>query len=219
MYQLWSRLSLNYDNTVLWAAMTLAFFGCLRASEFCVTSSTFSPTVNLCLSDVSFLSSGQGRFYNIHIKRSKTDTLNKGFQLPIGCSECQVCAYCSMRHMLALRSTHHLLCDPDSPLFLFMSGSHLTKVQFVTQIRLYLALAGLDSQSYSGHSFRAGSATSAALSGLSDWEIQLLGRWTSSVYQSYIRAPQELIVGFSKRLAKQPGPSYTFRQGFIDNVI
>ena len=37
---------------VLWSAMTLAFFGCLRASEFTVKTE-FDPSKNLCVSDVS----------------------------------------------------------------------------------------------------------------------------------------------------------------------
>jgi len=45
---------------------------------------------------------------------------------------------------------------------------------------------------YSGHSFRRGAATSARLAGLSDSEIQLLGRWKSDSYRLYIDTPPHL---------------------------
>ena len=35
----------------------------------------------------------------------------------------------------------------------------------------------------------AGAATTGALVGMTDYELQLLGRWSSDAYQRYIRAP------------------------------
>ena len=40
---------------MLWAAITPAFFGFLRASEFTCNSSSFDPTVQLCLRDITFI--------------------------------------------------------------------------------------------------------------------------------------------------------------------
>ena len=47
--------SYNVDHIMLWAAFTPAFFGFLRASEFTCNSSSFDPTVHLCLRDVIFI--------------------------------------------------------------------------------------------------------------------------------------------------------------------
>ena len=74
------------------------------------------------------------------------------------------------------------------------------KSLFQKQLNLYLSLLGYPVRQYSGHSFRSGSATTAAVAGLRDWEIKLLGRWTSSTYQGYIRTPKSVMASLSKRL-------------------
>ena len=58
------------------------------------------------------------------------------------------------------------------------------------------------SGNYSGHSFRRGVATSARETGLSDAEIQLLGRWKSDAYKLYIQANPARIWIVSKRHQK-----------------
>ena len=112
-----------------------------------------------------------------------------------------MCAHCALLSMHSARHQSGLSVLPASPLFLFGDATWLTKFTFVKQTKHLLQLAGFDPEGYSGHSFRAGSATSAALAGFSDWEIQLLGRWSSSAYHRYIRASPSLVASFSQRLA------------------
>ena len=72
----------------------------------------------------------------------------------------------------------------NSPLFR-LQNSTFTR-QFVTNaLRTSFARLGVEGN-YSGHSFRRGAATSAKEAGLSDAEIQLLGRWKSNSYRFYI---------------------------------
>ena len=52
---------------------------------------------------------------------------------------------------------------------------------------------------YTGHSFRRGAATSARLAGLSEEEIQLLGRWKSNSYRLYIETHPDWIHNASRR--------------------
>ena len=73
----------NVDHIMLWAAFTLAFFGFLRASEFTCNSSSFDPTVHLCLRDVTFVPNIESpNPMLISIKQSKTDPFRKGCTLP-----------------------------------------------------------------------------------------------------------------------------------------
>ena len=214
-----TKVQRTYDGCVIWAAMTLAFFGCLRASECCVTSSQFDPGVNLCLQDVTAHIEGQVPYMAVVIKRSKTDTLNKGVTVPIGCSGTVVCALCSMKAMLDMRLSQGVQCVGSDPLFLLSSGEALTKQVFVQDTRQCLSCLGFKSAEYSGHSFRAGSATSAALAGLADWELQVLGRWTSQAYLRYVRTPQKTLIGFARRLVQHKDACFPFRNAYITNVI
>ena len=53
LQQIKCHMSKSYNDVMLWAAMTLAHFGLLRAAEFTVNTG-FDPNCNLGLSDVTF---------------------------------------------------------------------------------------------------------------------------------------------------------------------
>lgn len=60
----------------------------------------------------------------------------------------------------------------------------------MVELRRALAAIGYPQEDYAGHSFRIGAATTAAAAaGLEDSTIQLLGRWNSAAFLSYIRTP------------------------------
>ena len=134
--------------------MTLAFFGCLRAGEFCLKDGArFDETTDLGI-DCIYLNDLDNSI-ELTLKRSKTDYLNKGTKLFIGCSGTEVCAVCSMKKYLKARMTH-----PSRALFTSKAGSVLSKSRFVDTIKLILSVVGEDASLYSGHSFRAGANTS-----------------------------------------------------------
>ena len=64
---------MKYQNIMMWAACCVAFFGCLRCSEFTVHSKV-SPSMVI-----------------IHFKQSKTDTTRKGTQIVLGLTGKEVC--------------------------------------------------------------------------------------------------------------------------------
>lgn len=211
-----SIVNSNYNDVMLWASMTLAHFGLLRAAEFTVNNS-YDPRVHLSMSDVSF-HVDHGKYLKVLIKTSKTDKSSKGFHLHIGCSGVNVCAYCAMLQYFNM--TSDIDSNPLRALFIFGNGVTLSRVLFIKQVKMFLALAGIDPDNYSGHSFRIGGATTAAAAGLADWEIQVLGRWTSNTYQRYIRTPSTLLVGFAQRMTRQDyTPIYNFRNPYVKNVF
>ena len=58
---------------------------------------------------------------------------------------------------------------------------------FQKHLHQVLRISGVSPELYSSHSFRIGAASTAARLGISDQTIQVLGRWSSQAYRSYIR--------------------------------
>lgn len=76
-------------------------------------------------------------------------------------------------------------------LLILSYGTNLTRQKLVASLRSALKAIGLDSQSFSGHSFRIGAA--AASAGLSDTIIQHMGRWRSNAFRTYIQPEIALV--------------------------
>ena len=176
-----------FDDIMFWSACTLAYFGFLRASEFTTPSrSTFNSSFNLTLQDVAFDSRVQPSCVRVHLKASKTDPFRKGCDIFIGRGSGHLCAVSALVQYLSLRG------NATGPLFLRSDGSPLSRSSLTNRLKDIVSAAGINGQ-YSSHSFRIGAATMAARNGIPDHQIQSLGRWTSSAYQSYIRpSPVEL---------------------------
>ena len=108
----------NVDHIMLWATFTLAFFGFLCASEFTCNSSSFDPTVHLCLRDVTFIPTIESPSHMLDsIKQSKTDPFRQGCTLTIARSTTSICFVIAIRVYL-------LQCKPATtvPLFMYQSN-------------------------------------------------------------------------------------------------
>lgn len=206
----------NQDDTVYWSAMTMAHFLLLRASEFMITDSS-DPM--LTLSDVNITTTANNDEYlALHVKTSKTDQKRQGVTLYTGHAKHTVCAVCSMKsniHLQRLRSQGR----SDGPLFGLSSGSTLTRSNMANYLSVLLRLLGIDSRSYSTHSFRIGGATSAATAGLKDYEIKLLGRWTSDYYKRYIRSPVSLFTSIAEKISKTEHSTYQYANPYTPTQV
>ena len=218
MQKIHALISSSPQDKCMWAAMTVAFFGCFRASELTVPArSPYNHTLHISNADVHPRIADKS--VTIQVKHSKTDKLNKGFSVIVGCSGFIVCGHCALLDFLAWKQLHSSTLPTDP--FFILDGKALCKDVFVNNTRIYLALLGFCSKDFSGHSFRAGSATTAAAAGLADWEIKLLGRWTSEAYQSYIRAPGRILTSFAHRMCASTslGSVFNYRAPYIANMI
>jgi integrase len=156
------------------ALLVLGFAGALRRSELCA----------LMVSDVTFTNDG----VLLVIRRSKTDPHAEGtiIGLPYG-SDARTCPVRSLRAWLddAKLDSGPLFraVDRHGNVRGALSGHDVARI-----VRAAVARAGLDASRYSGHSLRAGLATSAARAGKSDRAIMLQGRWSSrSMVDRYVR--------------------------------
>ena len=90
----------------------------------------------------------------------------------------------------------------NSPLFILPNGLPMTAQWFKEYLAFVISKCGLSPTHYTGHSFRIGAATTTAKLGLPINSIKLLGRWSSSAYESYIRPDAQLIMDAQLALSK-----------------
>ena len=189
------RLSLiqytNYDRVLYRAALSLAFFGLLRCSEYTsFTQHRHDPTVTLLTSDIRF--SQDGSIMYVHIKASKTDPFRSGCTIRLSRLSNNFCPDMLMQQFLQSRPPIR------GPLFLFNAQRFLTS----RDIRLLLqrCLPGL--AGFNTHSLRIGGASAAAAAGIPDSQIQIFGRWSSNAYQRYIHLSDATIADFCTRMSR-----------------
>ena len=122
------------------------------------------------------------------------DPFRAGIDIYLGRTNTELCPIVAVLSYLAVRGSE------VRPLFRFNDGKPLTRQRLVNQVRTALQTQGIDSSSYSGHSFRIGAATTAAAAGIEDSRIQILGRWQSSAFLRYIKTPRDQLAILSSCL-------------------
>ena len=169
----------HHDRLMLSAALSLAFYGFLQASEFTAPSEhSFNPHKHLTTQDLT-ISSKKVLF---NIKRSKTDQTAQGHTITLHATGGKLCP-------VRLIITYHegnQNSRKNQPLFTRKQGKPLTPSWFRRTLKTLLAHLGYDASQYNTHSLRIGAATSAAEAGISTKTIKRLGRWRSQTYRRYI---------------------------------
>ena len=179
----------SFNHRMFWAACCAAFFGFLRVGEF-TCPGVFDPPCHLSRSDISLDSAG---CFLLHLKRSKSDPFARGCVVLLAPSGSWICPVSALANYLELRGSS------PGPLFVCDDGRPLTPGLVNKWLRAILSSAGVVGN-YSSHSFRIGAATSAALAGVPDHLIKVLGRWSSDAYLTYIRTPPEQLMAVARHL-------------------
>ena len=182
------KFTTNKDSIMVWAAMTLAFFGFLRIGEL-TCDSNFNPECHLTISDLVFMPKSSPIYMLVRLKVSKTDPFRKGQTVVIGRANSKLCPISAMLAYIESRTP----LPNSGPLFTFQSGSFLTRGKFTSETRDLLSKGGLDSSEFAGHSFRIGAATTAASANLPPWLIKVLGQWSSDCFERYIKTPPSVL--------------------------
>ena len=176
-----------HTDIMLLSAFKLAYFGFMRCGE--VTIKSYSELHKaIRINDIVF--SADKSSYILNLRSSKTDPYHKGVHISIFANK-KLCPVDSMCKFVQMRMSQG--ARMSDPLFVDFNGVVLTRHQFINYLHHLLCRLGVDTNKYSGHSFRIGAATSAASAGIEDHLIQTLGRWVSTCYTRYIRtAPSTL---------------------------
>lgn len=163
------------------ALLLIGFAGGFRRSEL----------VDLNLEDIEF----DRRGIIIHLRRSKTDQFGEGRKVAIPYGRTRHCP------VLALENWTKLAGITGGPIFRRVDRHGKIKPQRLSGeaisniLRSRLAQVGIDPINYSGHSLRAGLATSAAQAGVPTWKIrQQTGHASDAMLSRYVR-DGEMFVG------------------------
>jgi len=156
------------------ALLLLGFAGALRRSEL----------VNLNLADIEHVRLG----IVITIPRSKTDQIGTGRKIGIPFGRTR---WCPVKHL-----SNWLVCAQVESGRVFrpvdrhghISGHHLSGEAVAMIVKQRVEAAGLDPSAYSGHSLRAGLATSAVIAGVNTLSIRrTTGHASDAMLARYVR--------------------------------
>ena len=197
IWQSWRGSPMDHDKVLLWAAITMCFFGFMRSGELCIhdTARGFDETRDLTFKDVAVDDYRDPSFIRIHLKTSKTDPFHQGSVIVLGRTKDELCPVAALLQWLVRRG------NAPGPQFVFASGAPLARPQLVTTLRTFIQQMGGNPSGFSGHSFRSGAATTAAQLNIPDSQIKLMGRWKSNAFQRYLKPPLTHLARLSSSLA------------------
>lgn len=168
------------------ALLLVGFASALRRSEI----------VALNVGDIELVPEG----LIINIVRSKTDQQGEGRRLGIPYAQGE---YCPVKSLKAYMDQSNIT---DGPLFrplgvVGLGEERLTDHGVAYIVKCRTTLAGFDPTMFSGHSLRAGFATSAAQAGAQSWEImKQTGHRSETTVRRYIRESELFTVNATKNL-------------------
>lgn len=175
-----------YGEIMLRSAYLLAFHAFLRVGEF---TSNNGNQHTIMLKDVCWQRDSSGKdMLQVSILSFK----NKKNRGPV---TLLIQRHPDLTLCPILACSKYLSIRPNAPgaLFVWESGSPLTRHCFTSLLRLNLIRAGLNTEVYKSHSFRIGACTYASSMGVPDEKIKKMGRWVSSAFLKYVRVPTRLI--------------------------
>ena len=158
-----------YTLSMVKAMFSLAYFGFLRPGEICKSPHT------LQLSQVQVFSAKLVIEFST-FKNSR----GKPIYLTIPRKFDFYCPVHALSRFLRCRGPQ------EGALFCDTLGKEISPFQFSKFLKMAVIAAGLPGK-FSGHCFRIGAATQAAMDGMPDHVIQRLGRWRSLAWLVYVR--------------------------------
>ncbi len=135
------------------------------------------PVTHLAWEDVGLEQGKCPKWIRVKIKESKTDRTKQGAFITLHRSRKKICPVAALLKYMVLRG------EGQGPFFRYEHGKGLTRRVFVVEVKKALVSQGMDAVGISGHSFRIGAATTAAMNGASDEDVKALGRWKSREYK------------------------------------
>lgn len=145
-----------YTDRMMLSVCHVAYFGFMRCGELTVKNKS-DRNVRILNEDISFAIDNSHNC--LTLRNSKTDPCQMGVQIYVF----DVSPYHpvqSLNEFLQLRKLAE--CPSNAPLFDDYNSAILTKEAFINMLKHLFSILNLNDSKYCGHSFRIGTATSAA---------------------------------------------------------
>ena len=207
IYTYLSQQPHRYNNILMWAACCLAFFGFVRVSKFTTPSDThYDKDCYLSIDDISIDSRDNAQLLKVTLKESKTDHFRVGVDLYLTATGGTICPVKALLPYLAMCGQY------KGPLFNLEDGKYLTRQCLCTLLNGLLIELHIDTWKYNTHSFGIGATTTVRQANIPDLLIELMGKWKSNAYLTYIKTPPMEMANLSKHLIINYQPPYSIRQ-------
>ena len=202
------------DACVVWAALMVAFFYLLRASEYLVQQNrSWSQRRVLKGKDV------EGRKDNkacnnmseaeelvIYLTGSKTDQYNQGtVRNHFKSGDPVLCPVLAMAAMQRAFPHRFQGAEAGEALFRFQDGAPVQREDIQGLIQLAAIADGQASSRYGSHSLRIGGATAIYLSTKDLDHVKRFGRWSSDSFHGYLWEAHERQKGLASSMAAAEG--------------
>lgn len=189
------------DQRLIWAVCTSLFFGAFRASELLnLSSDNFDPVFSLLSNDVKLVGNVIGeRMIQYNIKAPKEEKNGKSTVIDVYEAPSNICPVKAYLNWLSTSPEN----EKDQPNFRWKNGKALTVRQLNEIIKKCLTgFVEGGEKWYTSHSFRIGAASMMGALGVHDNEIRALGRWSSRVYETYLRLPRTKRIAVAKNFVE-----------------
>ena len=128
----------------------------------------------------------------VNLPASKADTQALGKRRSLRCScPSPLCPVAAAKRLVAAARVRQVATGGSAefvPLVVDINGAPVTKAGMVKAFKRVAELSGMkDVSRITGHSARVTGAQRMALAGISEWRIQVFGRWGSAAVLKYVR--------------------------------
>ena len=194
---------------LIWLVAMWCWSGAFRIHEILAKDPiSFDPTSTLLSSDVSLsIVEVRGTVHEVvkvFLRHPKEERLSAGVTIDLFKITGEASWLCPVRAHMKWRAERSTKPSAMLPLLRTSSGECYTGAAFNKDLKKFLGDFAHDmGGSISSHSFRSGIATSMAAAGYSDQEIMSMGRWHSSAFLHYIKAPREKRAMVAQELASR----------------
>ena len=188
------------------AALTVAFCGLLRGGEFATQDDElFNPSSHLTRSDVRFFRADGVRHAAVTIRQLKSNVSLKGKTVEVVLRGGGT-LFDPVEELWQLFKLDYVEREQRSstPLFREQGTTAFTVGRVREMVKLLMASVGCDPRHFGAHSLRIGGATAALSAGIEPAVIRTMGRWSSEIYEIYMRLTRETATRLSSTIASTP---------------